>query len=314
MATPMAMSTELDSRMPKPAGVATSLATGSLFRHAVIWLTLTWLGVFVLAPHLLLLVTSLLTPDTTNLVVWPATLVSYTRLWEPLYATVFLDSLYLSLLATFFCLLLGYPFAWLLSRYSLAVRSVLLFLMIVPFWTNSLIRTYALKLLMGNRGLFNDILMGLGLLDAPMQILYTGFAVIFGLVYILFPFMVLPLISSFDNLDKTLLEAAKDLGASAWQRFWRVIVPLTMPGIIAGCLIVFLPAMGMFYVADLLGGAKNLLLGNLIKNQFLVVRDWPFGSALSVSLIIMMFLLLWLYSRANQRILRKGGLDDNNLK
>lgn len=128
---------------------------------------------------------------------------------------------------------------------------------------------------MGNRGLFNDLLLGLGLIDTPIQILYTGFAVIFGLVYILFPFMVLPLISSFDNLDKTLLEAARDLGASATQRFWRIIVPLTMPGIIAGCLIVFLPAMGMFYVADLLGGARNLLLGNLIKNQFLVIRDWP---------------------------------------
>ena len=290
-----------------------SIAAGSLFRQGVILLTLLWLGVFVFAPHLLVLITSLMTPEKVNLAVWPVTLESYRRLLEPLYATVFLDSLYLSLLATLFCLLLGYPFAFLLSRYPVAVRSVLLFLMIVPFWTNSLIRTYALKLLMGNQGLFNDLLLWLGLIDKPVQILYSGFAVVFGLVYILFPFMVLPLISSFDNLDKTLLEAARDLGAGAWQRFWRIIVPLTLPGIIAGCLIVFLPAMGMFYVADLLGGARNLLLGNLIKNQFLVVRDWPFGSALSVSLIAIMFLMLWLYGRANRQIRRKGGLDDTNL-
>lgn len=283
-----------------------------VFRQTLIALTLSWLGVFVLVPHFLVVMTSVLTADPVHLAIWPLSLNAYTRLWEPLYATVFLDSLYLSVLATFFCLLLGYPFAYLLSRLGPLWRNMLLFLMIVPFWTNSLIRTYALKLLMGNRGLFNDLLLGLGLIDTPIQILYTGFAVIFGLVYILFPFMVLPLISSFDNLDKTLLEAARDLGASATQRFWRIIVPLTMPGIIAGCLIVFLPAMGMFYVADLLGGARNLLLGNLIKNQFLVIRDWPFGSALSVTLIVMMFLMLAFYVRANKRIQRKGGLDDEN--
>ncbi|MBK8972786.1 MAG: spermidine/putrescine ABC transporter permease PotB [Hahellaceae bacterium] len=283
-----------------------------LFSRTLIAITLSWLGIFVLTPHLLVMMTSVLTPDTTNFAVWPLTFEAYTRLWEPLYATVFLDSLYLSVTATLFCLLLGYPFAYLLSRLGPVWRNVLLFLMIVPFWTNSLIRTYALKLLMGNRGLFNDLLMGLGLIDSPIQMLYSGFAVTFGLVYILFPFMVLPLISSFDNLDKTLLEAARDLGASAAQRFWRIIVPLTMPGIIAGCLIVFLPAMGMFYVADLLGGARNLLLGNLIKNQFLVMRDWPFGSALSVTLILMMFLMLAVYARANRRIQRKGGLDDAN--
>ncbi|MGB3622514.1 MAG: spermidine/putrescine ABC transporter permease PotB [Ketobacter sp.] len=284
------------------------------FRMAVVLVTLGWLGVFVLAPHIMVVLTSFLSPDPANLAVWPATLNSYKRLWDTLYLGVFFDSLYLSLMATFFCLVTGYPFAYLISRYRPSVRAILLFMMVVPFWTNSLIRTYALKLLMGNKGLFNDVLLALGIVQEPVQILYTGFAVIFGLVYILFPFMVLPLVSSFDKLDRNLLEAAQDLGANAWQRFWRIIVPLTTPGIVAGCLIVFLPAMGMFYVADLLGGAKNLLLGNLIKNQFLVVRDWPFGSALSVSLMVLMALMIWLYFRANHYVQRKGGLEDENLK
>jgi len=192
-------------------------------------------------------------------------------------------------------------------------RGVLLFLMIVPFWTNSLIRTYAIKLILGNKGLVNAALLGAGLVDEPVQLLYTPFAVVFGLVYVLLPFMVLPLVSSFDKLDGTLLEAARDLGAAFWARFRLIIVPLTMPGIIAGSLMVFLPAMGMFYVADLLGGAKNLLLGNIIKNQFLVVRDWPFGAAFSVALIVIMAGLLWLYFLANQRINRQGGLDDEGL-
>lgn len=285
-----------------------------LFRTTIIVVTLFWLGLFVLAPHVMVVITSVLSPDPNNLAVWPLNLNSYVNLWDSLYLNVFLDSLYLSVVATFICLLLGYPFAFILSRFSPLLRSILLFMMVVPFWTNSLIRTYAIKLLMGKKGLFNDVLLGLGIIEEPLQILYTEFAVIFGLVYILFPFMVLPLISSFDKLDRSLLEAARDLGANGWHRFWRIIVPLTSPGIIAGCLIVFLPAMGMFYVADLLGGAKNILLGNLIKNQFLVVRDWPFGSALSVSLIMLMALLLWFYFKANQYIHRQGGLDDDTLK
>jgi len=285
-----------------------------LFRRTVIVITLFWLGLFVLAPHLLVLVTSVMSPDPDNLAVWPLNLDSYHRLWDSLYLGVLLDSTWLSLLATIVCLLLGYPFAFLLSRFPAGLRAALLFMMVVPFWTNSLIRTYALKLLMGRNGLFNDVLLGMGVIDEPLQMLYNPFAVIFGLVYILFPFMVLPLIASFDKLDRTLLEAARDLGAGAWQRFWRIVVPLTAPGIVAGCLIVFLPAMGMFYVADLLGGAKNLLLGNLIKNQFLVVRDWPFGSALSMALILLMALLLWLYFIANRYVHRKGGLDDDTLK
>ncbi|OQX10047.1 MAG: spermidine/putrescine ABC transporter permease PotB [Thiothrix lacustris] len=283
------------------------------FRRGIIFLTLFWLGLFVLVPHVLVLLTSVLSPDPQHLAVWPLTLDSWARVWEPLYAEVFLHSLWLSAVTTLVCLLLGYPFAYLLAKLPKLWRGVLLFLMIVPFWTNSLIRTYALKLLLGNKGVINTALLGLGITDEPVELLYTEFAVIFGLVYVLLPFMVLPLVSSFDKLDGHLIEAAHDLGAGFWQRFRHIILPLTTPGIVAGCLIVFLPAMGMFYVADLLGGAKNLLVGNVIRNQFLVVRDWPFGAAFSVALIAIMAGLLWLYFVANRRINRQGGLDDEGI-
>ena len=189
----------------------------------------------------------------------------------------------------------------------------MLVLMMLPFWTNSLIRTYAIKLILGKKGLVNTLLVGSGLVDEPLSLLYTEFAVVFGLVYILLPFMVLPLMASFEQLSMEYVEAARDLHANAWQRFRHIYLPLTSPGIVAGCLIVFLPAMGMFYVADLLGGATNLLLGNVIKNQFLLVRDWPFGSAFSITLILIMALMLAVYYQANRLVQRKGGLDDTNL-
>ncbi|MEO2281743.1 spermidine/putrescine ABC transporter permease PotB [Pseudoalteromonas pernae] len=283
------------------------------FRRMVITLTFTWLTIMVVVPHLLVLVTSFLTPDSQHLAIWPASLEGYEKVFQPIYFDVFLNSLWLSGVSTLICLLIGYPFAFILSRQSPLTRNVLLVLMMLPFWTNSLIRTYAIKLILGKKGLINTALLGMGIIDEPLNMLYTEFAVIFGLVYILLPFMVLPLISSFEKLSADYVEAAKDLSANALQRFWHIYLPLTSPGIVAGCLIVFLPAMGMFYVADILGGATNLLLGNVIKNQFLVVRDWPFGSAFSISLIVIMGLMLFAYYKANQLVQRKGGLDDEAL-
>jgi len=283
------------------------------FRSLTITVTLTWLAVFVFLPHLLLLNTSLLTPHPDHLAVWPATLNNFEKVFTPLYLSVFLHSLQLSAVATLFCLLLAYPFAWVVSTYTTTVRAWLLFLLVLPFWTNSLIRTYAIKILLGKNGVINTIMTGLGLWQEPVQLLYTEFAVVFGLVYLLLPFMALPIYSSFDKLDHALLEAGRDLGANIVQRFLRIILPLTAPGIIAGCLIVFLPAMGMFYIADLLGGAKNLLLGNIIKNLFLVARDWPLGSAFSVIMMSIMALMLLVYVRINRYVQRRGGLDDQNL-
>ena len=159
------------------------------------------------------------------------------------------------------------------------------------------------------KGVLNTMLMDMGILSEPIRILNTEVAVIIGLVYLLLPFMILPLYSAIEKLDGRLLEAARDLGANAVQRFFRVILPLTMPGIVAGCLLVLLPAMGMFYVADLLGGAKVLLVGNVIKSEFLISRNWPFGSAISIGLTILMALLIFVYYRANKLLNKKVELE-----
>ncbi|MGL6624814.1 spermidine/putrescine ABC transporter permease PotB [Aeromonas jandaei] len=278
------------------------------FRNGAIVLILGWLTLFVFLPNLMIIGVSFLTRDESELIAPLFTLSNYGRLLDPLYFEVLLHSLWLALLATSICLLVGYPFAWLLAHLPARIRPLLLFLVVVPFWTNSLIRTYALKVLLGTRGLINGWLLDLGLIERPLQMMYTEVAVIIGLVYVLLPFMVLPLYSSIEKLDGRLLEAARDLGANGWQRLVRIILPLTLPGIIAGCLLVFLPAMGMFYVSDLLGGAKHLLIGNLIKTQFLNSRDWPFGAAISVMLTVLMALLVYCYWRAGKLLSKKGEL------
>ncbi|MCJ8214041.1 spermidine/putrescine ABC transporter permease PotB [Aeromonas veronii] len=278
------------------------------FRNGAIALILGWLTLFVFLPNLMIIGVSFLTRDESELIAPLFTLSNYGRLLDPLYFEVLLHSLWLALLATSICLLVGYPFAWLLAHLPARIRPLLLFLVVVPFWTNSLIRTYALKVLLGTRGLVNGWLLDLGLIERPLQMMYTEVAVIIGLVYVLLPFMVLPLYSSIEKLDGRLLEAARDLGANGWQRLVRIILPLTLPGIIAGCLLVFLPAMGMFYVSDLLGGAKHLLIGNLIKTQFLNSRDWPFGAAISVMLTVLMALLVYCYWRAGKLLSKKGEL------
>ena len=188
-------------------------------------------------------------------------------------------------------------------------RAILLFLVVLPFWTNSLIRIYGMKIFLGVKGILNEALLGLGFISEPIRILNTEAAVIIGLVYLLLPFMILPLYSAIEKLDHRLLEAAKDLGANAFQRFIKVIIPLTMPGIISGCLLVLLPAMGMFYVADLLGGAKVLLVGNVIKSEFLISRNWPFGSAISIGLTILMAVLIFVYYKANKLLNKKVELE-----
>ncbi|EBN0206312.1 ABC transporter permease subunit, partial [Salmonella enterica subsp. enterica serovar Enteritidis] len=215
---------------------------------------------------------------------------------------VFLHSLSMAGMTTIICLLLGYPFAYLVSKADKKWQSLLMLLLVIPFWTNSLVRLYAVKLIMAANGLLSTLLINLGLINEPLQILYTQKAVIGGLVYLLFPFMVLPLYAVFVDLRDDYILASKDLGANKLQTFWHVILPLTTPGIISGVLLVLLPAMGMFYVADILGGSRNLLVGNIIKSQFLDARDWPFGAAASVLLTLAMALLIMAYRASSKRI------------
>ncbi|EGV05129.1 spermidine/putrescine ABC transporter membrane protein PotB [Haemophilus pittmaniae HK 85] len=279
------------------------------FQKVTVAIIFGWLIFFVLIPNVLVLLVSFLTRDGSNFYALPFSLENYINLFNPLYAQVVWNSLYMSGIATIICLLVGYPFAFMVSKINPKYRALLLFLVVLPFWTNSLIRIYGMKVFLGVKGVMNTMLMDMGLLDEPIRILNTEVAVIIGLVYLLLPFMILPLYSAIEKLDGRLLEAARDLGANPLQRFFKVILPLTMPGIVAGCLLVLLPAMGMFYVADLLGGAKVLLVGNVIKSEFLISRNWPFGSAISIGLTILMALLIFIYYRANKLLNKKVELE-----
>lgn len=264
---------------------------------ATIWL---WLSLFALLPILLVLITSFLENDPVKLVSWKFTLQNYIALINPLYLKVFLRSFLIAGLCTLICLCLGYPFAYILARLKSKYKSLLLFLVIIPFWTSSLIRTYAIISILKAKGLLNTILLSLGIIHQPLSILYTGTAVMIGLVYSLLPFMILPLYANIEKLDIQFIDAARDLGANTVIIFMRVILPLTLPGIVGGIILVFLPAMSMFYIPDILGGAKSLLVGNLIQNEFLSAHNWPLGSAVSMVLTLSMGLLLLVYRRVNK--------------
>ncbi len=228
----------------------------------------------------------LVDPDSAG---WPLslTLHNYARLFEDLlYARLFLRSLWYALLTTVFCLLLAYPLALMIARSQMRHRDLLILLVILPFWSNFLIRIYAWIIILGPQSVFlgalNDLLELVGL--GPVRVLYTPVAVVIGMVYVHLPFMVLPLYANLEKHDPALLDAARDLGAGSWQRFWRVTFPLSLPGVFAGAALVFIPALGMFAIPDILGGTSGAMIGNVIKQQFLDSRDWPFGSVLSIVL------------------------------
>ncbi|KPL93483.1 spermidine/putrescine ABC transporter permease PotB [Vibrio lentus] len=278
-------------------------------QNAIVALITGWLVLFVMIPNIMIIGTSFLTRDEANLIEMTFTLDNYLRLADPLYFKVLMHSFYMAIVATLLCLIIGYPFAYIVAKMPAKWRPIMLFLVIVPFWTNSLIRTYGLKVVLGTQGVLNKGLLALDIIDKPLRIMYSETAVMIGLVYILLPFMILPLYSAIEKLDDTYLEAAKDLGANKLQTLLKVVLPLTMPGIIGGCLLVLLPALGMFYISDLLGGAKNLLIGNVIKSQVLNARDWPFGAATSIALTTAMAVMLYAYYRAGKLLNKKVELD-----
>jgi spermidine/putrescine transport system permease protein len=225
-------------------------------------------------------------------------LANYARSLDPLFLSIGWRSLWMALATTVLCLAISYPIAYYIALAAPPRRkSLLLGLVVVPFWTSFLIRTYAWMLILRSEGLINTILVQGGLIDRPLELLYNHFSVMVGLVYGELPFMILPLYASLEKLDRSLLEAATDLGAGRRSAFWRVTVPLTLPGIAAGCVLVFIPAIGQFVVSDLLGGAKTMLLGNLIQNQFAVARNKPFGSAVAFELTAAVLVLLFAYAR-----------------
>ena len=260
-----------------------------------------WLLVFFTIPILIMFGFSLMPRGVYGGVEPGFTLQHYKRFFDPLYLTILQRTLVVSVACTVICLLMGYPVAYAIAR-SGRWKSVLLFLVVLPLWTSFLVRTFAMIFLMRDTGLINSWLLKLGLIEEPLIMLYTPFAVVTGLVYGFLPFMILPIYASLEKLDLSLLEAAEVLGARPTARFRRVTLPLSMPGVVAGCLLVFIPALGSFLTSDLLGGAKQILIGNLVQNQFSAARNWPFGSAASFIVMIGVLVAVLIYLRIRDQV------------
>lgn len=256
-----------------------------------------WLGCFFILPLLIVLVISFLTRGSGGSVVLPFTLENYERVFD-VYWIVLQRSIWIALLTTLICLLVGYPLAFFIrTRRNNFTKQFALFLVILPFWTNFLVRTYAWRIILGREGIINSWLMNAGIINEPLPLLNTEFSVLLGLVYGFLPFMVLPIYASVSKFDFRFVEAAHDLGANDWSAFWRVMLPMTLPGVIAGCILVFIPAIGTFITSDLLGGTQGLMIGNLIQNQYRGVGNLPVGAALSIVMMAIVMLALLFYLR-----------------
>ena len=254
-----------------------------------------WLFIFSLVPLAMIIVASVLSKDDSHLLNLPVTMTNYSNLLSPAFLTVFMRSLIIAFITTAGCLLLAFPFSYFMLKSK--HQSLLLLLIIIPFWTSSLVRTYALVALFKLHGILNTLLLFFHIIHSPIAWLYSNFAVISGLIYTLFPFMVLPLFTNMERFDFRLIEAAQDLGASKLSIFFRIFLPNTVRGILSGSLLVFLPAMTLFYIPNVLGGARSVLLGNMIQSQFIVLENWPQGAATSVILTSVLLILLLIYRK-----------------
>jgi spermidine/putrescine transport system permease protein len=264
-----------------------------------------WLIAFVVAPTLILAVYSFCQRDELGRIVYSFSWENYHRIFfdedtgsfGTTYFTVFVRSIVYAALTTIICLVVGYPVAWFIGRAPEHRRNLLLTLVMIPFWTSFLIRTYAWITILSTNGLLNGFLQYTRIISEPFEMMYTPGAVLLGLVYSYLPFLILPVYGSVEKLDNSLVEAAFDLGAGPVRAFQRVILPLTSPGIVAGILLVFIPTIGMFAITQLMGGGTDPTIGEVIENQFLAARNWPFGAALGMTLVVIFAIAFWLTSR-----------------
>lgn len=262
-----------------------------------------WVLLLIFIPMVYILVMSFLTRGTYGGVVFQFSADGYKTLFDMKYLEVVLKSIGISLRTTIICILIGYPFAFYIARRPAKKAAMLILLLMVPFWTSGLVKTYSWVLLLNASGIVNRALMAMNIVSSPVQFLYNDYAVTLGLVYGFLPYAVLPMYSSIEKLDRSLLEASNDLGAKPVRSFFKVTLPLTAPGIFASVILVFIPSLGAYFTADALGGGTSLLVGNLIRNLFSVSKNWPFGAAVSVLLVLFTLILLFLYSRV-------GDMDD----
>ncbi|MDP4092626.1 MAG: ABC transporter permease [Bacillota bacterium] len=261
-------------------------------RNWIAYPHIVWMAIFVLVPVFIVLYYSIVSISDNGI---QLTLKHFARVFEPLYLNVFIRSIELALISTAICLLLGYPAAMILASKNLSKRNMLIVLVIIPMWMNFLARTYAWMTLLERNGLIDTIVKAIGL--PPLNIMYTDYAVVLGMVYNFLPFMILPIYSVLSKTNKSVIEAAEDLGATPMVTFKRIVFPLSLPGVMSGITMVFLPAVTTFVISELLGGGQYTLIGNLIQQQFTLTMDWGFGSALSIFLMILILISMGIMSK-----------------
>jgi spermidine/putrescine transport system permease protein len=267
-----------------------------------------WYGVFFLSPLAQMVLISFAQRGPYGGVEPGFYLDSYQELTNPLYVNIFVATLKMALTGTIACLIVGYPLAYFLATRAGRYKTTLFLLIIVPFWTSFLIRTYAWETILDSQGVLSSVLQAIGVIHQPLQILYSPVAIFIGIVYNYLPLMVFPLYVALERMDKRLVEASKDLGAGRLATFRQVTLPLTLPGVMTGCLLVFIPLTGEYLIPTILGGSKNIFMGSLIANQFLEVRDWPFGAALGVTVMLLLLVLVNIYLVVFRRVQSVPGL------
>ena len=264
-----------------------------------------WTVLFTIVPLIIILIFSLSASSKIGNLSMDFTLDRYVQFFEPIYADVFFRSIKLSLYSTVFCLIIGYPVAYIIANKKMKMRNFLILFIILPQWTNFLLRTYAWMSILKDNGPINAFLINIGLIKEPLTLLYTDGAVLMGMIYNFLPYMILPIYTVILKIDKAYVEAARDLGASGSTTFRKIILPLSMPGIVSGIIMVFMPAISTFVISDLLGGGHSMLMGNLIQNQFLAARNWQFGSAISMILIFIILITMLVLNKYSSS--DKGG-------
>lgn len=253
--------------------------------------------VFVALPLIYMVALSFATADGSHGILWKFTLDNYKKIFEPVYFKTVVQSLKLAFTSTFIICLTGYPFGYFLARLPEKQKNRALFLLNLPFWLNSLIRLYGWIIILQKKGVLNYILLKLGVIEKPLSLLYSYPAIVIGMVYVLLPFMIMSVYSSAEKLDWSLVEAARDLGATPMQAFFTVTLKLTLPGLLSGVILTFIPSMGLFFIADILGGNKIVLVGSLIQEQMTRGNNWPFAAALAVVMMALTTLLITVYRK-----------------
>ena len=276
----------------------------NLIRNIFIGPVILYATLLIALPIIYILVISFYKNDSYGGFVRTFTLENYMSIFDSVYIGIFLKSFLIAIITTFICMLIAYPFAIAVSHKNKKLQSIFMTLVMVPFLTNSLIRMYGWIVLLRKNGVINQLLLSMNLIKNPLNLMYNNLGIIIGMVYTLLPFMILPLYSAVSTIDQRLLEASSDLGANKWKTFQKVILPITFPALFNGGLMVFTPALGYFFIVDLIGGGKIMILGNLIKNQFLTARNWPFGAAIAILLIIVTYILIMIYRKIG------GKMDD----